>query len=108
MSGGNYFRGTSYNEGAIFREAINLECNYPRGQLPGAQFSSGEIILGGDCPGGNHPGVNYPCGNYPGAIVLGGNCPRVQSSGTIVLELSSGAIFLEFFFKASNCKAGSY
>ena len=60
LSGGNYFWGKFYDEGAIFRGATILggnclgenflEGNYPRGQwsggqLSGGQFSSGAIVL---------------------------------------------------------------
>ena len=35
------------------------------------QFSSGEIIFGGNCLGGNYLGGNHQGGNYLGAVIQG-------------------------------------
>ena len=42
LSGGNYFLGKFYSEGAIFWSAIFFGSNYPRWQLSGGQLSGGQ------------------------------------------------------------------
>ena len=86
--------------GAIIRS------NFPRGHLPGGQFSSGAIILWGNClvsnnqeEAGNHPGGNCSGG---GTIFLGSNRPDTMkfkyiwnNTNGLRLQIS---IFLVFQF----------
>ena len=63
LSGGNYL--WSNSPGAIIRRQSS------RGYLSGGQYSSGAIILGGNCSRGNHPGGNCPGGNFPRGQLFG-------------------------------------
>ena len=80
MFAANHPKGTrgqfpeGYCWGAIILGIIFLE------QSSRGQFSSGAIILGGNCPGGNNSWSNHPRGNCQGGIIRGG-------------QFSSGAIF---------------
>ena len=80
---GNFPRGQFPGEIVRGQLLINfpgaiIRSNFPRGHLPGGQFSSGAIILWGNCLVSNN---QEEAGNHPGGNCSGGaNFPRKQSS----------------------------